>query len=172
MLIRASLAFAMYVPRGVYCPTAVCGACQTPHHATAVTAPSRPASAEAVAGFDPRAALAGYRSPSRGLVLLPPWGFSRRIRQAFAEMTGSPQCGYVENARHACRERRNRSSRRARRSRVPGVAPQAGAALHAARTSSLARVHNLAGETGLRRATRSVRGRQSSAATPSASMTC
>jgi CRP-like cAMP-binding protein len=37
-------------------------------------------------GFDPCATLAGYRSPSRGLVLLPPWGFSRRACRAFAEM--------------------------------------------------------------------------------------
>jgi hypothetical protein len=28
--IRASLALAMYVPRGLYRPTAVCGACETP----------------------------------------------------------------------------------------------------------------------------------------------
>jgi hypothetical protein len=117
--IRASLAFAMYEPRGFYRPTAVCGACQTPDHATAVTAPSRPATAEAVAGFDPREALAGYRSPSRGLVLLPPWSFSRRPRRAFAEMTGSPQRGYVESVQRACRERRNRSSQRARRSLSP-----------------------------------------------------
>ena len=86
--IRASLAFAMHVPRGFYRPTTVWGACQTPYYATAVTAPSRPATAEAAAGFGPRATLAGYRSPSRGLVLLPPGGFSRQIRRAFAEMTG------------------------------------------------------------------------------------
>jgi len=86
--LRASLAFAMYVPRGVYRPTTVCEACQAAFYATLVTAPSRPTSAKAVAGFDPRAALAGYRSPSRGLVLLPPWGFSRRNHRAFAEMTG------------------------------------------------------------------------------------
>ena len=130
------------------------------HHATAVTAPSRPTTAEAVAGFDPRAALAGYRSPSRGLVLLPPWGFSRRACRAFAEMTGSPQRGYVENAQRACRERRNRSSRRARRSLAPEAAPRAGATSLVAHTSWLARAHDSAGQTGLRRATRSARGRQ------------
>lgn len=76
-------------------------------YATAVTAPSRPATAEAVAGSDPRVVLAGYRSPPRGLVLLPPWGFSLQARRAFAEMTGSPQRGYVESAQRACRERRS-----------------------------------------------------------------
>lgn len=46
------------------------------YNATAVTAPSRPTTAEAAAGFVPREALAGYRSPQRGLVLLPLRGFS------------------------------------------------------------------------------------------------
>ena len=170
MLIRrASLAFAMYVPRGFYRPTAVCGACQTPHNATAVTAPSRPAIVETVVGFAPRAALAEYRSPSRGLVPLPPWGFSQRVCRAFAEMTGSPQCGYVQNVRHDCRQHRNRSSQRGRRSREPGVAPQAGARSLAARTSWLTRAHDLAGQTGLRRATRSARGTHSKQVVSSAS---
>jgi hypothetical protein len=130
------------------------------NHATAVTAPSRPASAEAVAGFDPRATLAGYRSPSRGLVLSPPWGFSRRTCRAFAEMTGSPQRGCVENVQHASRERRNRSSRRARRSLAPEAVPRVGATLLVAHKSWLTRAHDLAGQTGLRRATRSARGRR------------
>jgi hypothetical protein len=113
-------------PRGFYRPTAVSGACKAPRHATAVTAPSGPATAGAAVGFDPHAALAGYRSLLRGLVLLPPWGFSRRIR-AFAEMTGSPQCGYAENVRHVCREHRN------------------------ARTSRFSLAHRSAGQTGIRR---------------------
>jgi hypothetical protein len=41
--------FAMYRPQGFYCLTAVRGGCQTLNHATVVTAPSRPTSAEAEA---------------------------------------------------------------------------------------------------------------------------
>jgi hypothetical protein len=129
------------------------------HHATAVTAPSRPTTAEAVAGFDPLAALAGYRPPSRGFVLLPPRGFSRRARRALAEMTGSPQRGYVESVQRVCRERRNRSSRRARPSPAPEAPPRVGATSLAAHTSWPARAHDSARQTGLRRATRSARGR-------------
>jgi hypothetical protein len=80
----------MYDSRGFYRPTAVCGACQTPHHATAVTAPSRPASAEAAAGFVSRLALAGYPSHSTTCTfasaeLLP------GSAKVFEEMTGWPQ---------------------------------------------------------------------------------
>jgi hypothetical protein len=86
-------------------------------------------------GFDPRSALAGYRSPSRGLVLLPPWGFSRQACRAFAEMTGSPLRGYVENARRAFRASRNRSTRRARPDPELEGTPRAEATFLAARTS-------------------------------------
>jgi hypothetical protein len=109
------------------------------NHATAVTAPSRPAIAEAAVGFDPRAALAGYRSPLRGLVLLPLGGFSGPVGRVFAEMTGSPLRGYVESGRRVCRDRRSLSSQRAHRSPAPEAAPQCGATFLAARTSQLAR---------------------------------
>ena len=152
----------MYDPRGFYRPTARLRSLSDSRYATAVTAPSRPATAEVATGFDPRAALAGYRSPSRGLVLLPPWGFSRRARRALAEMTGLPQCrGYVESARRACCERHNRSSRRARRSLVLEVVPRARVTSLVAHRSWLVRAHDSAGQTGLRRATRSARAKQS-----------
>src|SRR5262249_22991947 len=114
--------------------------------------------AEAVAGFGPRAVLAGYRPPSRGLVLLPPWGFSRSFR-AFAEMTGLPQRGYVESERRACSGRHNRSSRHARRSLALEAVPRPGATSVASRSSWLARAHDSAGQPGLGRATRSARFR-------------
>jgi len=132
-------------------------ACQAPHHATAVTAPSRPATAAAEAGFDPSAALAGYPSHRRGLVLLPPLGFSQRPRRALEGMTGSPRRGYVESGLRASRARCNRSSQRSRSSRAPEVAPRSGATSHVAHTSWLVHAHRLAGQPGRRCATRSTR---------------